>query len=291
VPGSVEVAGPTGALSFGDRVALAVAATGPLCVGIDPSPALLAGWGLEDGPDGLRAFGRACVEALAGAVPVVKPQVAFFERHGAAGMSALETLIDEARGAGLLVVADAKRGDVESTAEAYAEAWFSGPFAADAVTATAYVGFGALGPMVSAARRTGRGLLVVAASSNPEGRGVQEAVTASGATVEASILGGVADANAAERASFPGRRLGSVGAVVGATRAPGSLPLAATGGVILAPGIGAQGAAAADVAAVFEGCPAGSVLPSVSRALLRSGARQLREEALRLRDDLAAALR
>lgn len=288
MPASAEpAAGP----SFGDRVVDGMAATGPLCVGIDPSPTLLAAWGLEDGLDGLRAFGAACVEALSGAVAAVKPQVAFFERHGAAGMSVLETLISEARGAGLLVIADAKRGDVESTAQAYADAWFSGPFAADAVTATAYLGFGALGPMVEAARSTGRGLLVVAASSNPEGRGVQEAVTASGASVEVCMLREIGRANADERAAFPGRTLGSVGAVVGATRSPGTLPLTETGGVILAPGVGAQGATATDVAAVFRDCPPGSVLPAASRALLRSGPQHLREGALRLRDDLAAALR
>src|ERR1700728_1796058 len=102
--------------SFGDRVAAAVAETGPLCAGIDPSAALLAAWGL-------RASVRSCGEGFAGAVSVVKPQVAFFERHGAAGMAELERLIAEASAAGLIVIADAKRGDIDSTAAAYADAW------------------------------------------------------------------------------------------------------------------------------------------------------------------------
>ena len=108
---------------FGARVAAAVARTGPLCAGIDPSPELLGAWGLSDDGAGLRQFGLRCVEAFAGVVPVVKPQVAFFERRGSAGVAALETLLEEARTAGLLVIADAKRGDIGSTMEAYARAW------------------------------------------------------------------------------------------------------------------------------------------------------------------------
>ncbi len=109
--------------SFGDRVAAAVRSTGPLCAGIDPSSALLRSWGLSDDAPGLRAFCAICVEAFAGTVAVVKPQVAFFERHGSAGMAELERLIADATAAGLLVIADAKRGDIDSTAEAYADAW------------------------------------------------------------------------------------------------------------------------------------------------------------------------
>ena len=105
-----------GVESFGDRVALAVERHGPLCAGIDPSPALLAEWGLPDDPTGLRTFCRACVEGFAGAVAVLKPQVAFFERQGAAGMAELERLLSDAAEAGVLVIADAKRGDIDSTA-------------------------------------------------------------------------------------------------------------------------------------------------------------------------------
>ncbi len=139
---------------FLDKVTAAVRAHGPLCAGIDPSGALLADWGLTDDAAGLRAFCDVCVEAFAGAVAVVKPQVAFFERHGAAGLAELERLIAEARSAGLVVIADAKRGDIDSTADAYADAWLSesSPLAADAVTAHAYLGLAALEPLV---RRAG----------------------------------------------------------------------------------------------------------------------------------------
>ena len=168
--------------SFGDRVAAAVRATGPLCAGIDPSAALLAEWGLSDDAEGLRSFCRTCVEAFAGTVAVIKPQVAFFERHGSAGMAELERLIAEASAAGLIVIADAKRGDIDSTAEAYADAWLgeASPLAADAVTAHPYLGLGALAPLVRLAAANGRGVLVVARSSNPEGRGLQQAVTSGG---------------------------------------------------------------------------------------------------------------
>ena len=275
---------------FGDRVVEAVGRLGPLCVGIDPSSELLARWDLRDDPDGVRAFGERCVELLTGAVAVVKPQVAFFERHGAAGMAALEAVIAAARAAGMLVIADAKRGDVATTAEAYGDAWFASPLAADAVTVTPYVGVGALEPMVAAARRVGGGVLVLTASSNPEGRAIQEAVAEDGRTVERAVLDAVTELNRKELATGPAQRLGSVGAVIGATRSPGALPLPAAGGVLLAPGVGAQGATAAQIGAVFAGCPAGSVLPSVSRALLAAGPTGLRAGADRLQQDLAAVL-
>ena len=150
--------------SFGGRVAAAVRATGPLCAGIDPSGALLNSWGLGDDPAGLRAFCATCVEAFAGVVPVVKPQVAFFERHGSAGMAELERLIADATAAGLLVIADAKRGDIDSTAEAYADAWLgdASPLAVDALTVHPYLGLGALAPLVESrgghrSRRARRG--------------------------------------------------------------------------------------------------------------------------------------
>ena len=137
-----------------------MAATGPLCAGIDPSPALLEQWGLPDSADGLRTFGLRCVEAFAGAVPVVKPQVAFFERHGSAGLAALESVLAAARQAGLLVIADAKRGDIGTTMDAYASAWLDpdSPLCADAVTVHPYLGIGALRPAFDLAAAAGRGV-------------------------------------------------------------------------------------------------------------------------------------
>src|SRR5580658_7571323 len=157
--------------SFGARVAEAVGRLGPLCAGIDPSAALLEAWGLPDDASGLRSFCGICVEALGGVVPVIKPQVAFFERHGSAGLAELERLLVEARQAGLLVLADAKRGDIDTTAAAYAEAWLGqgSTLAADAVTVHPYLGVAALAPLVNMAAGTGRGVIVVTRSSNSEG--------------------------------------------------------------------------------------------------------------------------
>jgi len=283
---------PTGErTSFGDRVAAAVARTGPLCAGIDPSAELLAAWGLSDDAAGLHQFGLRCVEAFAGVVPVVKPQVAFFERCGSAGMAALEALLEAARSAGLLVIADAKRGDIGSTVEAYARAWLDpgSPLRADAVTAAPYLGLGALQPMVDLAGATGRGVVVVARSSNAEGRSLQEARTegGSGPAVEDMLLAGIAALNRGGRVPP-----GTVGAVVGATLGPSRFRLAELGGVILAPGVGAQGGTASAVGALFGECPAGSVLASSSRSLLACGpaVAALREAAVTARDEMADVL-
>jgi orotidine-5'-phosphate decarboxylase len=259
---------------FADRVARAVAATGPLCAGIDPSSELLGRWGLEDTPEGLRTFGLTCVEAFAGVVPVVKPQVAFFERMGSAGLAVLESVLGACRDAGLLAIADAKRGDIGSTMAAYASAWLdpTSPLVADAMTVLAYLGMGALQPAFDLAAAGGKGVLVVVRSSNPEGRSLQEARTAApdgsptGPAVEDRLLADIAGYNHGGLA-VPG----TVGAVIGATRAPSAFELAGLGGVILAPGVGAQGGTAEGAAALFAGCAPGTVLPSASRSLLVAG--------------------
>ena len=270
------MAEPTPTLGFAERVAAAAASTGPLCVGIDPSEDLLAQWGLPDSADGLRTFGLRCVEAFADVVPVVKPQVAFFERLGAAGIAALESVMAAAREAELLVIADAKRGDIGSTMEAYASAWLDAdsPLAADAVTLLPYMGLGSLRPAFDLAASSGRGVIVVVRGSNPEGRSIQEAVMGQGAdgesrsgpSVEDALLQGIRDLNRGGLA-VPG----TVGAVVGATLQPSQFDLADLGGVILAPGVGAQGGTAGGTARLFAGCPPGSVLPNVSRSVLGAG--------------------
>jgi orotidine-5'-phosphate decarboxylase len=253
---------------FATRVARAVAATGPLCAGIDPSADLLGAWGLGDTPDGLRTFGLTCVEAFAGVVPVVKPQVAFFERLGSGGMAALEEVLAAARDAGLVTIADAKRGDIGSTMAAYASAWLdpSSPLAADALTVAPYLGLGALRPALDLAADGGRGVIVVTRSSNPEGRSLQTAVTADGPTVEDGLLAEVAALNAGGL-PVPG----TVGVVIGATLEPSGFDLAGLGGVVLAPGFGVQGGTTATVRALFAGCAPGTVLPSASRSLLSTG--------------------
>jgi orotidine-5'-phosphate decarboxylase len=253
---------------FTARVVEAVRATGPLCAGIDPSADLLGSWGLDDTPDGLAAFGLACVEAYAGVVPVVKPQVAFFERMGSAGLAALEEVLAAARLVGLLVIADAKRGDIGSTMAAYASAWLdpASPLVADAVTAMPYMGLGALQPALDLAAAGGRGVIVVTRSSNPEGRSLQTATTAAGPSVEDQLLHEVAALN---HGGLP--TPGSVGVVIGATLAPSAFDLAGLGGVVLAPGFGVQGGTTDTVRNLFAGCAPGTVLPSASRSLLAEG--------------------
>jgi orotidine-5'-phosphate decarboxylase len=275
--------------SFGVRVAVAVERLGPLCAGIDPSGALLEAWGLSDDVKGLRSFCRICVEAFGGVVPAIKPQVAFFERHGSTGLAELERLLVDAAGAGLLVLADAKRGDIDTTAAAYAEAWLGegSTLAADAVTAHPYLGVAALAPLVHVAAAAGRGVIVVTRSSNPEGRSLQRAMTAAGVSVEDSILAEIAAWNAS--ADVP---TGTVGAVIGATLEMSAFPLGQLGGVILAPGLGAQGAQPQDLKARFAGCKPGSVLVSTSRSLLATGPdpMDLRRSATILSDELATVL-
>lgn len=274
---------------FAHRVAEAVAVTGPLCAGIDPSSDLLGAWGLPDTPGGLRTFGLTCVEAFAEVVPVVKPQVAFFERLGAEGLAALEDVLAAARDAGLLTIADAKRGDIGSTMAAYATAWLdqASPLVADAMTVMPYMGLGALRPAFDLAAASGKGVIVVTRSSNPEGRDLQSATMASGASVEDQLLTDIATLN---NGGLPVP--GTVGVVIGATLEPSSFDLGGLGGVVLAPGIGTQGGTSADVARLFGTCAPGTVLPSTSRALLSAGPdiEALRRSARQQSEGLAEAL-
>src|SRR5206468_1278620 len=113
-----------------------------LCVGIDPHPQLLRAWDLSEDAAGVAKFADICVAAFAGRVAIVKPQVAFFEAYGSAGIGALELTLSELRDAGTLVLADAKRGDIGSTMAAYAQAWLAdGPLGCDALTVSPYLGF------------------------------------------------------------------------------------------------------------------------------------------------------
>lgn len=264
---------------FGTRLAAAMGEHGPLCVGIDPHASLLDAWGLPDDAAGLRRFALTVLEAVGGRVAAVKPQAAFFERHGSAGVAVLEEVVAAGRDTGTLVVVDAKRGDIGSTMGGYADAYLrdGSPLAGDALTVSPYLGFGSLGPAVAAAAGSGRGLFVLALTSNPEGAAVQHARDADGVTVAGRVAREAAALNAAELAdggAAPGGALGSVGLVVGATvgDAPARLgvDLGAVRGPLLAPGVGAQGAGPAELAAVF-GAARGSVLASSSRGVLAAG--------------------
>jgi orotidine-5'-phosphate decarboxylase len=251
---------------FGTRLHEALAKRGPLCVGIDPHPGLLRAWDLPETADGVERFSRTVVEALADRVAVLKPQSAFFERYGSRGVAVLERTIADARSAGALVIADVKRGDIGSTADAYAHAYLdpSSPLFSDAMTASPFLGVGSLAPLFTLAARNGAGVFVLALTSNPEGPQVQHARTSDGRTVAQTVLDAVAGLNAGAEP------LGSIGVVVGATVGESGHDLSAVNGPFLAPGIGAQGATAADLRTVF-GPVLGGVVPSVSREILGAG--------------------
>jgi len=198
-------------------------------------------------------------------VAVVKPQSAFFERFGSRGVAVLEQVIETAREAGALVVLDVKRGDIGSTAQAYADAYLDprSPIAADAITAAPYLGFGSLDPMIATAREHGAGVFVLALTSNPEAPAFQHARTAAGPSVAGTVLAELARLN---KDVAP---MGSFGAVVGATIEDTDEDLAING-PLLVPGIGAQGGTADDVRRIFGGV-LDQVLPSSSREILSAG--------------------
>ncbi len=266
--------------SFASRFAKVRLDQGPLVWGLDPSPALLEAWGLGDDADGLDRFVDIVLEAAIGTVGIVKPQSAFFERHGWRGIRTLTRLLAEARSEGLLVILDVKRGDVGTTNDAYADAFIGdgAPLQADAITVHPYLGLRAMDAFVSRVSRAGSCLLVVTRSSNPEGRTIQAAVGESGRTVEEQLL---AEIGALNSALAPGE-IGPIGAVFAPTHLEPDLDLASAHALFLAPGIGAQGATGQDIARTFATCPE-RVMPSASRALLSVG-----PDAGRMRDAAAA---
>jgi orotidine-5'-phosphate decarboxylase len=238
--------------------------TGPLCIGIDPSPESLRLWGLNDDADAALEMARAVISAAAGRVGIVKAQVAFFERFGSVGIAALETVIAEAAASGLCVIADAKRGDIGSTMGGYADAWLrSGPLKSDAMTASPFLGFESLEPACVAANHEEATVFVLCSTSNPESALLQGG-RVDGGTVAAYIARAVK-----QRASGSF----SIGLVIGATRPLASAGLSdemLEGVMILAPGFGAQGASLGDVPAIF-GRARSTVIPSVSRSVLQAG--------------------
>ncbi|WES65469.1 orotidine-5'-phosphate decarboxylase [Microbacter sp. GSS18] len=262
---------------FGARLRAALDAHGPLCVGIDPHEHLLAGWGLEPSAAGVREFGLRTVEAAAGRVGVVKPQVSFFERWGSAGFAALEDVLASARGAGLIVIADAKRGDIGTTMDGYAAAWLTpgAPLEADALTVSPYLGPESLRSTLTTAIRHDKGVFVLAATSNPEAAAVQTAQTVDVAATDGQTVAErvAADIQWVNSSAAFGGGLGPVGLVVGATidrQAFGLTDDVLRGAPILAPGFGAQGAAPADLPRLF-GDVSSHVIASESRSVLAAG--------------------
>lgn len=246
-------------MTFSARLAAAVRATGaPLCVGVDPHPAALPeAWGSPT--ERALRFGRAVIAASTGRAALLKPQFAFFEALGPAGMTVLATLCAEARAAGLLVLGDAKRGDIGTTAAAYAAATLApdAPFGCDALTVNPFLGPDTLAPFLDAVDRHGAGLFVLLRTSNPGSARFQEPVY--------ERLCDWLDEVAAPR--LDDARLSPVGAVVGATHRDA---VAATRARLphtwmLLPGFGAQGAGVDDVRAAIRPDGLGAMV-SASRA-------------------------
>lgn len=236
---------------FADQLIEITGALGPLCVGIDPHPGRIPALFGGDSPAGLEAWGTAVVTCAAGRVAVVKPQAGLFERHGPEGMSALQAVTAHARRLGLLVIMDAKRGDIGSTAEGYAAAYLApdAPFEADCLTVNPYMGLDTLEPYFKRAETHGKGLAVLARTSN-SGSSDFQALDADGAPVWSRVT--------AALANFAPRLHGKSGwsslmLVAGAT-GPDEARLMrqlAPSCLFLVPGYGAQGAGAAEALAGF----------------------------------------
>ncbi|HXG11763.1 MAG TPA: orotidine-5'-phosphate decarboxylase [Gemmataceae bacterium] len=270
---------------FADRLTAAVRAKGnAVCVGIDPR------W--ESLPEELRArhgdaslgavarayeeFGARIIDVVAPLVPVVKPQSAFFEACGPAGMEALQRLLRRAKERGLITILDGKRNDIASTAAAYADAAFGGVtvggrlhpvWDADALTINPYLGRDAVEPFLTSARRWGRGVFVLVRTSNP-GAGQFQDLDCGGQPLYrhvAEAVGGWAGENLG-RCGF-----GDVGAVVGATYPAelADLRAALPEVLFLVPGFGAQGAGPADTAGAFRPDGLGAIVNS-SRGIIFS---------------------
>jgi orotidine-5'-phosphate decarboxylase len=258
--------------TFGARLRAAMEAYGPFCAGLDPHRSLIERWGLEYSVAGLERFAMACVEAYEGQVAVVKPQSAFFEVFGSGGLRVLERVLADLRDAGTLTLLDVKRGDIGSTMQAYAEAYLGkdSDLRADAITLSPFLGYASLRPALDLAEETGRGVFVLALTSNPEGPEVQHAVRS-----RRSVAGGVVDGATADNAAATARgELGSVGLVIGATVGDAvselGLDLASANTPLLVPGLGAQGGTVEAVLRTFGGALP-QVLASSSRDVLSAG--------------------
>lgn len=265
--------------TFGERLAATTERFGHLCVGIDPHTYLLERWDLPVSAVGAHEFGLRIIEQLHGRVGIVKPQVAFYERFGANGYKVLEDVFEAARAAGLLVIADVKRGDVGSTLEAYSEAWLTpgSPLEADAMTINPYQGFDTFRVTLDLAERHRKGAFILAATSNPESASVQTARRVRGSQEGRTVAGGIAARTALwNREHSADRTKGSIGVVLGATVDMEFLDIdlddlaAEPDTPILAPGFGHQGAQFEDVGRIF-GASAPNVIVNSSRALLEHG--------------------
>ena len=265
VPDSTSIAHPA------DRLLEAIARCGsPVCVGLDPvherTPAALRAG--DPGPvAAIERFSLEVIDAVAGIVPCVKPQSACFERHGSAGVAALERVMAAARAAGLEIILDAKRGDIGVSAEHYAEAAFSGP--ADWVTINAYLGEDGIQPFLRRQDPPGRGAFALVRTSNPGGDALQRTPLAEGGTVAERVARLVAEIG---RACVGASGFSALGAVVGATKPQDAAVLRRLmpQQIFLVPGWGAQGAGAAEIRPCFDERGRGAIV-NASRSVIYAG--------------------
>ena len=272
--------------SFGKKLLLTFRQNGQLCVGIDPSHEQLKAWGLPFAVEGAKSFSLSILDAAQANVGIVKFQVAFFEQFGPEGFSLLSQLLIDAQSRELVVIADAKRGDIGSTMAGYARAWLSSEavFACDALTVSPYLGTDSLAETAALALENNRGLFVLAATSNPEAKALQASMSA-GETVAKSVL------DFAE--SFKVSDLGSIGVVVGATVSASDLGLDSSRSLsfpVLVPGFGAQGAALSKARSLLSGY-AETAICNVSRLVAGASDEGLTSRVLKAKAELEIGLR
>jgi len=270
-------------MHFADRLLAAIEEKGsPVCVGIDPVyERLPAPLREQFGNDRIGALGEFCRQVLQvvhPAVPVVKPQIAYFEMHGEKGLGLYHEVVRIARGLGLLTIGDVKRGDIGPTAKAYAEAHLGGSSAPDAVTLNGYFGADGLSPFVDACGEKDKGVFVLVRTSNPSAAAIQDFADASGRKFYEHMAEQVASIGGGE--SLVGESgYSCVGAVVGATYPDEARRLREVmpRQIFLVPGYGAQGAAAADCAAAFRHDGTGAIV-NASRSVIYAYEKQARTD-------------
>jgi len=295
----VETTAAVAAMTFGDRIAEAVdRKRSQVLVGLDPRPELFPVELRGEAPaEAAERFCRGIVDAVAPYVVGVKPQLAFFEALGPPGLAAFEEVCAYARAAGLVILVDGKRGDIGSTARAYAAAYLEpreedGEPLADALTVNPYLGRDSVEPYLSACRRHGRGIFCVVRTSNAGGAEVQDLTLSDGRSLWQHVASLVAEWGA----DLVGDRgLSSVGAVIGATqpRAIADARRLLPQSILLLPGLGAQGATPADLARAFTSGPASALVPAARSVIyaFRQGADEdwrsaAAAEAARLRSEV-----
>lgn len=242
---------------FADRFTQAVAKKEtPICVGLDPRLKQIPKFIRDKYPDPSDAilyFNKGIIDAVFDLVPVVKPQVAFYEIYGQSGMAAYSETLKYASSKGLITIADVKRNDIGSTAEAYAEAYLAkgSPFESDSITLNAYLGWDGIKPFCDKARENGKGLFILVKTSNPSSSDLQDLQMKDGRTIY-EIMGHFVDSWGANDISESGYSF--IGAVVGATHPSQAAKLRGImpNSIFLVPGYGAQGGSSNDVKPCFQ---------------------------------------